>query len=187
MLRVVIQHNRREFKNYCYNAILRNAGMTHSSPTQGTAVTTTRMFLSTSRQFLSRAEETTTTIKPNNYKRAKDILKSIEEKEAMEKKKATEAATATKKAEAAAANAKAAVNATTTKTPAPATAPKKTLWQKIKAEATHYWHGTKLLGLEVRISSRLIWKMLKGTKLTRRENRQVTMHTQLKGDYKTDN
>lgn len=52
-------------------------------------------------------------------------------------------------------------------------AKKKTLWQKVKDEAVHYWHGTKLLGLEIRISSKLIWKLLKGGKLTRREARQV--------------
>lgn len=51
---------------------------------------------------------------------------------------------------------------------------KKTLMQKIKEEAVHYWHGAKLLGLEIKISSRLTYKMLQGTKLTRRENRQVT-------------
>lgn len=51
--------------------------------------------------------------------------------------------------------------------------PKKTLWTKIKEEAVHYWHGTQLLGFEVRISSKLTWKLLHGGKLTRREHRQV--------------
>ncbi|KAL0096946.1 LETM1-like protein-domain-containing protein [Phycomyces blakesleeanus] len=55
--------------------------------------------------------------------------------------------------------------------------PKKTLWQKVKAEAVHYWHGTKLLGLEVRISSKLTWKLLHGNKLTRREARQLRRTT----------
>lgn len=63
-----------------------------------------------------------------------------------------------------------------TSTSAPATTkPKKSLWQKVKDEATHYWHGTKLLGLEVRISSKLTWKLLNGGHLTRREARQVIM------------
>lgn len=52
--------------------------------------------------------------------------------------------------------------------------PKKTLWQKVKDEAVHYWHGTQLLGLEIRISSSLTWKLLHGGKLTRREHRQVS-------------
>ncbi|KAI8072804.1 LETM1-like protein-domain-containing protein [Gongronella butleri] len=55
--------------------------------------------------------------------------------------------------------------------------PKKSLWQKVKEEAVHYWHGTKLLGLEIRISSRLIWKLLNGGYLTRREARQLRRTT----------
>lgn len=50
---------------------------------------------------------------------------------------------------------------------------KLTLWQKVKKEASHYWDGTKLLGSEVRISSKLALKMAAGYELTRRENRQV--------------
>lgn len=47
------------------------------------------------------------------------------------------------------------------------------VWKKVKHEAQHYWHGSKLLGAEVRISSRLVWKILHGEALTRRERRQV--------------
>ncbi|ORY93440.1 LETM1-like protein-domain-containing protein [Syncephalastrum racemosum] len=54
---------------------------------------------------------------------------------------------------------------------------KKTLWQKVKAEAVHYWHGTQLLGLEIRISSKLTWKLLNGGHLTRREHRQLRRTT----------
>ena len=50
---------------------------------------------------------------------------------------------------------------------------KKTLWQKVKHEVMHYWDGTKLLGTEVRISSRLALKMAAGYELTRREHRQL--------------
>lgn len=46
-------------------------------------------------------------------------------------------------------------------------------WKKVKHEAAHYWNGTKLLVSEVRISSRLQWKILQGETLTRRERRQV--------------
>lgn len=79
---------------------------------------------------------------------------------------------------------KVAPDATTTTTSSSATtaaaAPasvkkKKTLWQKVKDEATHYWDGTKLLGLEIRISSKLTWKLLNGGYLTRREARQVLL------------
>ena len=50
---------------------------------------------------------------------------------------------------------------------------KLTLWQKVKKEAVHYWDGTKLLGFEIRISSKLALKMAAGYELTRRERRQV--------------
>ncbi|KAH9063824.1 LETM1-domain-containing protein [Lactarius deliciosus] len=43
---------------------------------------------------------------------------------------------------------------------------------KIKHEAQHYWHGSKLLATEVRISTRLQRKILQGETLTRRERRQ---------------
>lgn len=47
------------------------------------------------------------------------------------------------------------------------------VWKKVKHEAQHYWHGSKLLVSEVRISARLQWKILHGETLTRRERRQV--------------
>jgi LETM1 and EF-hand domain-containing protein 1 len=50
---------------------------------------------------------------------------------------------------------------------------KLTLWEKVKHEAAHYWDGTKLLGFEVKISSKLALKMAAGYELTRRERRQV--------------
>lgn len=53
--------------------------------------------------------------------------------------------------------------------------PKVSLWDKVKKEAKHYWHGTKLLGREIKISSKLQWKVLNGGTLTRREQRQVRL------------
>jgi LETM1 and EF-hand domain-containing protein 1 len=47
------------------------------------------------------------------------------------------------------------------------------VWKKVKHEAQHYWHGSKLLVSEVRIASRLQLKILRGGSLTRRERRQV--------------
>ncbi|KAJ2930805.1 hypothetical protein H1R20_g6282, partial [Candolleomyces eurysporus] len=52
------------------------------------------------------------------------------------------------------------------------------VWKKVKHEAQHYWHGSKLLVSEVRISSRLQWKILQGDTLTRRERRQLKRTTQ---------
>ncbi len=54
-----------------------------------------------------------------------------------------------------------------------AVAQKKSLWVKVKEEAKHYWLGTKLLAKESKISTRLLWKLLKGISLTRREHSQV--------------
>ncbi|KAI6032551.1 LETM1-like protein-domain-containing protein [Pisolithus marmoratus] len=47
------------------------------------------------------------------------------------------------------------------------------VWKKVKHEAQHYWHGSKLLVSGVRISARLQWKILHGESLTRRERRQL--------------
>lgn len=47
------------------------------------------------------------------------------------------------------------------------------IWAVVKKEALHYWHGTRLLGKEIRISSRLLRRLIAGKKLTRREHRQV--------------
>ncbi|PBK96788.1 LETM1-domain-containing protein [Armillaria gallica] len=52
------------------------------------------------------------------------------------------------------------------------------VWKKVKHEAAHYWHGSKLLVSEVRISARLQWKILHGEVLTRRERRQLRRTTQ---------
>ncbi|KII88989.1 hypothetical protein PLICRDRAFT_109848 [Plicaturopsis crispa FD-325 SS-3] len=51
------------------------------------------------------------------------------------------------------------------------------VWAKVKHEAAHYWHGSKLLVSEVRISARLQWKILHGESLTRRERRQLKRTT----------
>lgn len=50
---------------------------------------------------------------------------------------------------------------------------KLTLRQRIMKEVHHYWDGTKLLGTEIKISSKLALKMAAGYELTRREHRQV--------------
>ncbi len=60
----------------------------------------------------------------------------------------------------------------TAATTAPAE-PKLTLWEKVKHEAQHYWDGTKLLGYEIKVSTKLVAKMASGYELTRREDRQL--------------
>ncbi|KAL9086188.1 MAG: hypothetical protein Q9165_007253 [Trypethelium subeluteriae] len=48
-----------------------------------------------------------------------------------------------------------------------------TMMQKIKKEVLHYWDGTKLLATEVKISTKLAFKMAAGYELSRREHRQL--------------
>ncbi|KAG0355699.1 hypothetical protein BG005_005376, partial [Podila minutissima] len=55
--------------------------------------------------------------------------------------------------------------------------PKKSLWVRFKNEMIHYWHGTKLLGKEIKISTKLAGRLLQGNKLTRREQRQLRRTT----------
>ena len=50
-------------------------------------------------------------------------------------------------------------------------------WDHFKDEMSHYWMGTKLLWVEVKIASRLLFKTLRGEQLTRRERRQMTRTT----------
>lgn len=50
---------------------------------------------------------------------------------------------------------------------------KLTVWQKVKHGVQHFWDGTKLLGMEIKISWNLALKMAAGYELSRRERRQV--------------
>ncbi|GAB0099446.1 Mitochondrial proton/calcium exchanger protein [Sergentomyia squamirostris] len=46
---------------------------------------------------------------------------------------------------------------------------KRSLGQRVWAEILHYYHGFRLLAIDVRVSSKLLYKVLNGEKLTRRE------------------
>jgi LETM1 and EF-hand domain-containing protein 1 len=77
-------------------------------------------------------------------------------------------------------NSKAAMDAGSTGNATSLTVPpqkQKRLWDRIKEEALHYWHGSKLLYSETVISSRLLRKLLKGSQLSRREYRQLKRTT----------
>ena len=50
-------------------------------------------------------------------------------------------------------------------------------WAHFKEELGHYWMGTKLLWVEIKIATRLLFKTLRGEPLTRRERRQMTRTT----------
>lgn len=55
--------------------------------------------------------------------------------------------------------------------------PKKPLRQRIWDELVHYYHGFRLLFIDTAISSKLVWKVLNGKTLTRRENKQLQRTT----------
>ncbi|KAJ7375252.1 letm1 and EF-hand domain-containing protein 1, mitochondrial [Desmophyllum pertusum] len=52
------------------------------------------------------------------------------------------------------------------------TTPKKTIWQRVKHEVLHYANGFRLLFLEIKIAARMLWQIMNGRILTRRERRQ---------------
>jgi LETM1 and EF-hand domain-containing protein 1, mitochondrial len=51
------------------------------------------------------------------------------------------------------------------------------MWLVVKKEAKHYWIGTKLLGKDAKIASRLVFQVLRGKQLSRRERQQLTRTT----------
>jgi len=54
---------------------------------------------------------------------------------------------------------------------------KKSLWIRFKDEVRHYYSGFKLLCLDVNVSSKIMWKIVRGKPLTRRESRQLVRTT----------
>lgn len=54
---------------------------------------------------------------------------------------------------------------------------KKSLKTRIWEELVHYYHGFRLLFIDINISRKLIWQVLNGKKLTRRENRLLLRTT----------
>ena len=61
--------------------------------------------------------------------------------------------------------------------PSPQPAPKTPIMIRIKDGIQHYWHGSKLLAYETKISSKLFFKLIKGENLIRRERRQLLRTT----------
>lgn len=60
---------------------------------------------------------------------------------------------------------------------APSSAVKIPIMVRLKEGVQHYWHGSKLLAYETKISSKLIYKLMKGESLIRREKRQLLRTT----------
>lgn len=55
--------------------------------------------------------------------------------------------------------------------------PKKKLWVRIVDEVKHYYHGFRLMSIDIRISMRLLWSLLNGKTLSRREHKQLVRTT----------
>lgn len=51
---------------------------------------------------------------------------------------------------------------------------KKSLKQKVVDEIVHYYHGFRLLFIDIKVSSFLVWRILNGKTLTRREHNLVS-------------
>jgi len=51
--------------------------------------------------------------------------------------------------------------------------PKRSLSKRIWDELVHYYHGFRLLFIDIKISSKYVWRILKGGELLRREHRQL--------------
>ncbi|NXY84691.1 LETM1 protein, partial [Alcedo cyanopectus] len=49
---------------------------------------------------------------------------------------------------------------------------KKTLGQRVVDELKHYYHGFRLLWIDTKIAARMLWRILHGSSLSRRERRQ---------------
>lgn len=50
---------------------------------------------------------------------------------------------------------------------------KKSLKQKIVDELVHYYHGFRLLFIDINVSAKLVWRILRGKQLSRREHNLV--------------
>ncbi|XP_070760197.1 LETM1 domain-containing protein LETM2, mitochondrial [Enoplosus armatus] len=50
---------------------------------------------------------------------------------------------------------------------------RKSLYQRIVDELKHYYNGFRLLGIDIKIAGRMVWRLLHGQLLTRRERRRL--------------
>lgn len=63
--------------------------------------------------------------------------------------------------------------------PPPEATVRKSLGQRVLDELRHYYHGFRLLWIDTKIAARMLWRVLHGHSLTRRERRQVMDARQL--------
>ncbi|KAK3522098.1 hypothetical protein QTP70_025270, partial [Hemibagrus guttatus] len=50
---------------------------------------------------------------------------------------------------------------------------RKSIGQRVLDELKHYYHGFRLLGIDTKIAGRMVWRLLHGQQLTRRERRRL--------------
>lgn len=51
---------------------------------------------------------------------------------------------------------------------------RRSLWQRIVDELRHYYNGFHLLWIDTKVAARMVWRLLHGQVLTRRERRRVS-------------
>ena len=62
-------------------------------------------------------------------------------------------------------------------------AKKKSVWVSVKNVFKHYYSGFRLLFLDVKVSSKIVYKITRGKPLTRRESRQLVRTTSVGFNY----
>jgi LETM1 and EF-hand domain-containing protein 1, mitochondrial len=148
-----------------------------STPGAGPAVPPPGFNVNEAKKPLPKDREAAKSAKPSNASNASELsadatrnASALKEATATAKEELRDEKTLTQLAES-----KAAAKSEEKKAVAEAKKPqqKLTIMQKVKREINHYWDGTKLLGAEIKISTRLALKMAAGYELSRRENRQV--------------
>lgn len=103
--------------------------------------------------------------------KVEETVKKLQEKEREQKERASkETSDKTVSADAAGAG-------TVATAPPKAVVPSKTLGQKIWAEVVHYYHGFRLLFINMNVARKLLGKVLNGRTLTRREYRLLIRTT----------
>lgn len=115
--------------------------------------------------------------------KVEDVVKNLKEaeKEKTEQKTAATAASAQSATSAASLTTQTQAPAQQLASIAPETAVtpavKKSIRQKIWAELVHYYHGFRLLFIDINVCRKYLWKILNGQSLTRREHRLLIRTT----------
>lgn len=134
---------------------------------------------------ISRNISTSFSLHEKSSSKVEDVVKNLKEaeKEKSDQKAATSAAAAAAEATPAVATKSPSTDPTqqlatvAPETPAPAVVVKKSIPQRVWAELVHYYHGFRLLFIDIGICRRYLWKLLNGKSLTRRENRLLIRTT----------